>query len=60
MKRTWTIIGVGDVPASFGWYQTLLGQPAGPPADDYFGKSSIRMELSCSASMSGVHTSIPH
>jgi catechol 2,3-dioxygenase-like lactoylglutathione lyase family enzyme len=38
MKRTWTIIGVGDVPASFGWYQTLLGQAAGPPAHDYFGQ----------------------
>ena len=38
MTRTWTIIGVSDVPASFGWYQTLLGQPAGPPAHDYFGQ----------------------
>jgi len=23
MKRTWTIIGVGDVPGSFKWYQAL-------------------------------------
>ena len=38
MKRTWTIIGVGDVPASFGWYQTLFGQVAGTPAHDYFGQ----------------------
>jgi len=26
MKRTWTIIGVTDVPASFKWYQSLFGQ----------------------------------
>jgi catechol 2,3-dioxygenase-like lactoylglutathione lyase family enzyme len=38
MKRTWTIIGVGDVPGSFQWYQTLFGQPATPPAHDYFGQ----------------------
>jgi len=24
MKRTWTIIGVGDVPGSFKWYETLV------------------------------------
>jgi hypothetical protein len=38
MKRTWTIIGVGDVPGSFKWYQTLFGQQATPPAHDYFGQ----------------------
>src|SRR5579859_4942183 len=38
MKRTWTIIGVGDVPRSFKWYQALLGQPATAPAHDYFGQ----------------------
>lgn len=38
MKRTWTIIGVGDVAASFKWYQALFGQPATPPAHDYFGQ----------------------
>jgi catechol 2,3-dioxygenase-like lactoylglutathione lyase family enzyme len=38
MKRTWTIIGVGDVPDSFKWYQTLFGQPATPPTHDYFGQ----------------------
>jgi catechol 2,3-dioxygenase-like lactoylglutathione lyase family enzyme len=27
MKRTWTIIGVSDVPRSFKWYQSLFGQP---------------------------------
>src|SRR5476651_593790 len=37
MKRTWTIIGVSDVPGSFVWYQSLLGQPATPPGHDYFG-----------------------
>ena len=30
MKRTWTIIGVGDVPASLKWYQSLFGQPGYP------------------------------
>ena len=38
MKRTWTIIGVGDVPRSFKWYQALFGQPATLPAHDYFGQ----------------------
>ena len=32
MKRTWTIIGVNDVPASFKWYQAILGQPETAPA----------------------------
>ena len=38
MKRLWTIIGVADVAQSFGWYQSLLGQPASAPAHDYFGQ----------------------
>ena len=38
MKRTWTIIGVADVPASFKWYQSLLGMPVTPPGHDYFGQ----------------------
>ncbi|MGE0040423.1 MAG: VOC family protein [Vicinamibacterales bacterium] len=38
MKRTWTILGVADVPASTRWYQALLGQPEAPPAHDYFGQ----------------------
>jgi catechol 2,3-dioxygenase-like lactoylglutathione lyase family enzyme len=38
MKRTWTIIGVGSVPASFKWYQELFGQPFSLPAHDYFGQ----------------------
>jgi catechol 2,3-dioxygenase-like lactoylglutathione lyase family enzyme len=38
MKRTWTIIGVRDVPKSFAWYQTLFGQPATAPAHDDFGQ----------------------
>jgi hypothetical protein len=60
MKRTWTIIGVGDVPDSFKWYHALFGQR--PPFLPMIalGKSSIQMELSCSASMSGAPTSIPH
>jgi catechol 2,3-dioxygenase-like lactoylglutathione lyase family enzyme len=38
MKRTWTIIGVSDVNASFNWYQSLLGLPETAPAHDYFGQ----------------------
>ncbi len=38
MKRTWTIIGVRDVPASFHWYQALFGQPETRPVHDYFGQ----------------------
>ena len=38
MKRTWTIIGVGDVAGSCKWYQSLLGQPETPPAHDDFGQ----------------------
>src|SRR2546421_6088547 len=38
MKRTWTIIGVRDVPSSFRWYQSLFGQPATPPSHDHFGQ----------------------
>jgi len=38
VKRTWTIIGVRDVAASFKWYQSLLGLPQTHPAHDYFGQ----------------------
>jgi catechol 2,3-dioxygenase-like lactoylglutathione lyase family enzyme len=38
MRRTWTIIGVSDVPASFRWYQRLLGLPETAPAHEYFGQ----------------------
>jgi predicted enzyme related to lactoylglutathione lyase len=38
MKRTWTIIGVEDVPNSFKWYQTLFGQQKTLPAHDHFGQ----------------------
>src|SRR5215831_14438118 len=38
MKRTWTIIGVGDVAKSLLWYQRLLGQPETEPAHDDFGQ----------------------
>jgi catechol 2,3-dioxygenase-like lactoylglutathione lyase family enzyme len=38
MKRTWTIIGVRDVPSTFKWYQSLFGQPETPPGHDYFGQ----------------------
>jgi hypothetical protein len=38
MKRTWTIIGVGDVPGSLKWYQVLFGQAATLAAHDCFGQ----------------------
>ena len=38
MKHTWTIIGVADVPASFKWYQSLLGLPATTPGHPYWGQ----------------------
>lgn len=38
MKRTWTIIGVSDVPRSFTWYQLLFGQPATSPDHPDFGQ----------------------
>ncbi|MDR3388203.1 MAG: VOC family protein [Rudaea sp.] len=34
----WTIIGVADVPASFRWYQSLLGVPATTPGHPDFGQ----------------------
>ena len=44
MKRTWTIIGVRDVPGSCKWYHSLFGQPATPPAHEHLVKSLIRMD----------------
>ena len=38
MKRIWTIIGVRDVPRSFKWYQSLLGQPETLPSHSHFGQ----------------------
>jgi catechol 2,3-dioxygenase-like lactoylglutathione lyase family enzyme len=38
VKRTWTIIGVNDVAASFRWYQTIFGLSEPGPAHDYFGQ----------------------
>src|SRR5260370_35910122 len=38
MKRTWTIIGVRDVPRSFQWYQSLFSQPSTAPAHSDFGQ----------------------
>jgi catechol 2,3-dioxygenase-like lactoylglutathione lyase family enzyme len=38
VKRTWTIIGVRDVPKSFKWYQSLFGQPETAPGHNYFGQ----------------------
>ncbi|MEQ1909008.1 MAG: VOC family protein [Vicinamibacterales bacterium] len=38
MKRTWTIIGVSDVPSSFTWYQALFGQLETRPSHAHFGQ----------------------
>ena len=38
MKRTWTVIGVRDVPSSLRWYQVLFGQHATPPDHEYFSQ----------------------
>jgi catechol 2,3-dioxygenase-like lactoylglutathione lyase family enzyme len=38
MKRTWTIIGVRDVAASFKWYQSLFGQRPTKPGHEDFGQ----------------------
>jgi catechol 2,3-dioxygenase-like lactoylglutathione lyase family enzyme len=38
VKRTWTIIGVRDVPFSFRWYQSLFGQAEAAPGHDYWGQ----------------------
>ena len=38
MKRIWTIVGVKDVPRSFAWYQSLLGQTKSSPGHDYFAQ----------------------
>jgi len=47
MKRTWTIIGVADVPRSFKWYQSLLGLPEAAPAHDDFGQIMDGTVLLC-------------
>ena len=49
MRRTWTIIGVADVPQSFKWYQSLLGLPETAPEHDDFGQilDSDGMVLLC-------------
>src|SRR5262245_24746852 len=38
MKRTWTIIGVSDVPRSLKCYQSLFGQKASRPGHAYWGQ----------------------
>jgi catechol 2,3-dioxygenase-like lactoylglutathione lyase family enzyme len=38
MKRTWTIIGVSDVPSSCKWYQSLFGQPETQPGHADFAQ----------------------
>jgi catechol 2,3-dioxygenase-like lactoylglutathione lyase family enzyme len=38
MRRTWTVIGVRDVPFSFNWYQSLFGLPKSTPGHDYWGQ----------------------
>lgn len=60
MKRTWTIIGVGDVPRRFKWYQELFGEAITRPAYDYFAQILDSDGLCCCACTSGVRTSILH
>ena len=38
MKRTLTIIGVGNVPFSYKWYQALCGQPSALLAHEHLGQ----------------------
>jgi catechol 2,3-dioxygenase-like lactoylglutathione lyase family enzyme len=38
MKRTWTIIGVANVPSSLKWYQSLFGQRETTPAHDHLAQ----------------------
>src|SRR4051812_31732671 len=38
MRRTWTILGVQSVPASFRWYGSLFGLPESAPAHEHFGQ----------------------
>lgn len=38
MNRTWTIIAVADVAASYEWYRSLLGLAPSQPAHDHFGQ----------------------
>jgi len=38
MKRTWTIVGVADMPQSLAWYQSLLGLQRTQPAHSYFAQ----------------------
>jgi catechol 2,3-dioxygenase-like lactoylglutathione lyase family enzyme len=38
VKRTWTIIGVGNVSRSLKWYQSLFGQRETTPAHDYWAQ----------------------
>jgi hypothetical protein len=38
MKRTGTIMGVGDGASSLKWYQSLFGHPRTPPDHDDFGQ----------------------
>ncbi len=58
MKRTWTILGVNDVPSSVKWYQSLFGQPETRPHHPDFGQILDWTELSCSVFTSGARTSI--
>jgi hypothetical protein len=59
MKRTWTIIGVRDLPVSFRWYQSLFGQPETPPGHDEFGQILDADGTVLLCLHSGVRTSIP-
>ena len=53
MKRTWTIIGVNDVRASFKWYQSSSASRRQHRPTTSSANSSTRRELSCSVSTNG-------
>jgi hypothetical protein len=59
MKRTWTIIGVGDVAGSFHGTRRCSVSRLPLLLMITLGKSSIPMELFCSASTRGAPTSTP-
>jgi hypothetical protein len=45
MKRTWTIIGVGDVARSFKWYRSLFGQQTTRPHHAGWSRPSTHLQI---------------
>jgi hypothetical protein len=57
MKRTWTIIGVGDVPRSFKWYQALFDQPDRPKC---FSSELSFLNMQSSIQVTKLSTALSH